>query len=152
MLTNFARENKLDDARIRAIGAFSGTTLGFFDPARKEYEEISVDEQVKVLSLLGVIALKHNGEPQVHVHVVLVRSDSSTRGGPHLLEARVGPTLEVVAARTPDICGAWDEQVGLALSDCEVRVAFSEYGGQRLTREATFCTRTLRCLPFSSSC
>jgi predicted DNA-binding protein with PD1-like motif len=116
-LRNFARKNKLDDASISAIGAFSGATLGFFDPSGRDYKEIPVEEQVEVLSLLGNIASRDNGELQVHVHVVVGRSDGSTRGG-HLLEARVRPTLEVVLVETPEhLRRRWDEQIGLALID-----------------------------------
>jgi hypothetical protein len=38
---------------------------------RKEYKEILLEEPVEALSLLGDIAPKEVGEPQVHDHVVL---------------------------------------------------------------------------------
>ena len=56
-------------------------------------------EQVEVLSLIGDVALK-DGEPKVHAHVVVGRSDGSTRGG-HLMEAHVRPTLEVILTESP---------------------------------------------------
>ena len=115
-ITAFARENDLDAARMTAIGAFSGATLGYFDIEKKEYEKIPVEEQAEVLSLIGDIALK-DGEPQVHAHVVLGRSDGTTRGG-HLLEAHVWPTLQVVLVETPDqLKKRTDEETGLALID-----------------------------------
>ena len=43
-----------------------------------------MSEQVEVLSLIGDVALK-DGEPKVHAHVVVGRSDGSTRGG-HLMD------------------------------------------------------------------
>jgi predicted DNA-binding protein with PD1-like motif len=49
----------------------------------------------KVLSLVGDIALDEKGEPKVHAHVVVGRSDGTALGG-HLVEAQVRPTLEVV--------------------------------------------------------
>lgn len=70
------------------IGAFSDATLGNFDIERNEYKETPVEEQVEVLSLLGDIAPKEDGEPQVHDHVVLDRSGGTTKGS-HLLKARV---------------------------------------------------------------
>jgi predicted DNA-binding protein with PD1-like motif len=69
-LSSFAAENDLNAASITAIGAFSDATLGYFDMERKEYKQIPVHEQVEVLSLIGDIAPKENGEPQVHAHVV----------------------------------------------------------------------------------
>ncbi len=82
---------------------------------RKEYKEIPVDEQAEVLSLLGDIAPREDGEPQVHAHVVLGRSDGTTRGG-HLLEAHVRPTLEVIVVESPEhLQRRTDEETGLPL-------------------------------------
>ncbi len=118
-LTNFAKENDLDAASITAIGAFSGATLGYFDMERKEYKKIPVEEQVEVLSLVGDIATKEDGEPQVHAHVVLGRSDGTARGG-HLLEAHVRPTLEVVVVESPEhLRRKTDEETGLPLITME---------------------------------
>jgi predicted DNA-binding protein with PD1-like motif len=115
-ITTFARENDLDAASITAIGAFSGATLGYFDIVRKEYENIPIEEQVEVLSLIGDIAL-NEGEPELHAHVVLGRRDGTTRGG-HLLEAHVRPTLEVILIESPDhLKKTTDEETGLALID-----------------------------------
>ncbi len=114
-LTNFAKDNNLSAANFTAIGAFSDATLGYFDIEKKEYEKIPVEEQVEVLSLVGTIAPKEDGEPQVHAHVVLGRSDGTTRGG-HLLEARIRPTLEVIVVESPQhLQRRTDEETGLPL-------------------------------------
>ena len=113
-LTNFAKENGLSAARFTAIGAFSDATLGYFDMEKKEYKEIPVDEQVEVLSLVGDVAL-FEGEPKLHAHAVLGRSDGTTRGG-HLLGAHVQPTLEVVIVESPEhLRRETDEETGLPL-------------------------------------
>ncbi len=118
-LTSFSRENGLDAASLTAIGAFSNATLGYFDMDKKEYEKISVEEQVEVISLVGDVALKEDGEPQVHAHVVVGLSDGTTRGG-HLLEAHVRPTLEVVLTESPaHLRRRTDEETGLALIDLQ---------------------------------
>ena len=71
-------------------------------------------EQLEVLSLIGDVALE-NGLPKVHAHVVVGRSDGSTRGG-HLLEAHVRPTLEVIVTESPThLRKQFDERIGLAL-------------------------------------
>src|SRR5215469_296142 len=87
-LTAFAREKRLSASHFTAIGAFQEATLGYFDWEKKDYLKIPVQEQMEVLSLVGDIALSETDEPQVHAHVVLGRSDGTTRGG-HLLEGRV---------------------------------------------------------------
>ncbi len=114
-LTGFAGENGLSAASLTALGAFSDVTLGYFDMDQKEYDRIPVEEQVEVLSLVGTIAPKEDGGPQVHAHVVVGRSDGTTRGG-HLLEARVRPTLEVIVTESPaHLVRKTDEETGLPL-------------------------------------
>ncbi len=115
-LTGFAKEKKLDASHFSAVGAFSSATLGFFDIDAKEYRKIPVEEQVEVLSLDGGIALD-KGEPKVHAHAVVGKSDGTTRGG-HVLEAHVRPTLEVMLEELPaQLKRIFDAETGLALID-----------------------------------
>ncbi len=114
-LTDFAREQRLAGSHFTAIGAFSGATLGYFNWEQKDYQKIPVREQVEVLSLVGDIALDEKGEPKVHAHVVVGRSDGTTLGG-HLLEAYVRPTLEVILVESPKhLHRRYDPQSKLAL-------------------------------------
>jgi predicted DNA-binding protein with PD1-like motif len=99
-LTEFAGANHLGGSHFTAIGAFRDVTLGYFDWQKKEYQRIPVREQVEVLSLVGDIALDEKGQPKVHAHVVVGKSDGTAHGG-HLLEAHVRPTLEVTLAEAP---------------------------------------------------
>lgn len=114
-LTEFARKHQLGGSHFTAIGAFQEATLGYFDWDRKDYKKIPVREQVEVVSLIGDVALGENGEPKVHAHVVVGRSDGSAVAG-HLLEARVRPTLEVILTEAPEhLQRRHDPQSGLAL-------------------------------------
>ena len=114
-LLAFAREQRLAGSHFTAIGAFSDVTLGYFDWQKKDYKKIPVREQVEVLSLVGDVSLKENGEPEVHVHVVVGRSDGTTLGG-HLMEAHVRPTLEVMVVESPrQLQRRHDPESGLAL-------------------------------------
>jgi uncharacterized protein len=113
-LQGFAREQRITAGHFTAIGAFSGATLGFFDRAKRTYEEIPVGEQVEVLTLAGNISLKE-GAPQVHAHVVVGKRDGTAHGG-HLLAAHVWPTLEVILSELPEhLQRVPDEETGLAL-------------------------------------
>lgn len=115
-LTEFARRRRLSAAHFTAIGAFEEVTLGYFDPARKDYRRIPVKGQVEVVALLGDIALEGE-EPKIHAHVVVGLHDATTRGG-HLLEGRVWPTLELVLTETPaHLRRRVDTATGLALID-----------------------------------
>jgi predicted DNA-binding protein with PD1-like motif len=114
-LKSFAREKKLGGSHFTAIGAFQDVTLGYFDWEKKDYRKIPVHEQVEVVSLVGDIAEGDEGEPKVHAHVVLGKSDGVALGG-HLLEARVRPTLEVMLVESPEhLRRKHDPESGLAL-------------------------------------
>jgi len=113
-LMEFANANRLSGARLNAIGAFSEVTLGYFDRQTKTYKQIPIKEQVEVLSFIGNIALK-DGEPKLHAHVIIGKSDGSAHGG-HFLEGKVWPTLEMVVSETPEhLRRTQDDETGLAL-------------------------------------
>jgi predicted DNA-binding protein with PD1-like motif len=113
-LVDFARANRLGGSRLTAIGALSDVTLGYFDWEKKDYKKMPFREQVEVLSLIGDVALK-DGQPTVHAHIVVGRSDGTTLGG-HLVEAHVRPTLEVILVESPGhLRKEIDPETGLAL-------------------------------------
>jgi predicted DNA-binding protein with PD1-like motif len=84
-----------------------------------DYRTRAVEGKMEVLSLVGDIATK-DGEPAVHAHVVLGRSDYSTIGG-HLHHLTVFPTMEVIATETPGhLAKRIDPETGLALIAMDV--------------------------------
>jgi len=97
---SFAVEHKPRSAHCTAIGAFRDVVLAYFDRPTKQYKDLPIEEQVEVLLLAGDIAWKDNGEPVIHAHAVVGRSDGSTRGG-HLKLAHVRPTLELILVEYP---------------------------------------------------
>jgi hypothetical protein len=100
VLRQFATARGLGGSSFKAIGALSYAKLGWFNWETKQYDLACVlDEQVELLSLIGDVALK-DGDPQVHAHVIVGRSDGTAHGG-HLLEARVRPTCELILTESP---------------------------------------------------
>lgn len=95
----FAKEQKLSASQFTAIGAFSETTIGFFDFSVKDYKKIPIKEQMEVLALNGDITLYEN-EYKIHAHVVLGKKDGTAHGG-HLMKAIVHPTLEIILNESP---------------------------------------------------
>jgi predicted DNA-binding protein with PD1-like motif len=113
-LLSFARENKIQGSHFTAIGAFSDVTLGYFNWAKKNYDKISIKEQVEVLSLVGNIVFD-NGNPKLHAHVVIGKSDGTAHGG-HLVEGHVRPVLEVVLNESPShLHRKMDKETGVPL-------------------------------------
>jgi predicted DNA-binding protein with PD1-like motif len=113
-LLELANTNRFADAHLTGIGAFSEVTLGFFDPGRKDYKEITINEQVEVLSFTGNIVQK-DGKPRLHAHVVVGKSDGTAHGG-HFLGGRVWPTLEIILSELPvHLRRRDDAETGLAV-------------------------------------
>ncbi len=113
-LTDWCHEQHVTGAHFTAIGALSEVTLGWFDWETKKYRQIPLEEQVEVLTLAGDVALEEE-QPAVHAHIVVGRSDGSTRGG-HLLRGRVRPTLELILDEVPaHLRKRHDPESGLAL-------------------------------------
>lgn len=119
-LLDFLRSENVGFANLSAAGAFSSAQIGFWDPDRREYVYREFEEQLEVVSFVGN-ASQRDGEPFLHLHVALGRSDLSVVGG-HLGEAVVHPTLEVwLRTEDVDVRRARDSATGLDLLDLPAR-------------------------------
>lgn len=114
-LKRFAADQQMSGSSFKAIGAFSSVKLAWFNWEAKKYQtSVQLNEQVELLSLIGDIAEK-DGEPQVHAHVIVGKSDGTAHGG-HLQEASVRPTCELVLIESPQhLKKKMDPDSGLAL-------------------------------------
>jgi predicted DNA-binding protein with PD1-like motif len=100
-ITAFASDYHIVGAHFSAIGAVHDPEVAWFDESREEFKAMSLHEQMEVLTLSGDITLGVDGQPVVHTHVVLGRSDGEAWGG-HLIEATTSPTLELFATSYPE--------------------------------------------------
>lgn len=115
-LTAFAAEHQLRASQFTAIGAFSRVVVAYFDWTSKAYRNVTIDEQVEVLSLIGDVTVEA-GKPKLHAHVVLGKADASAHGG-HLVAGFVRPTLEIVLTELPrHLHRRFDPESHLALID-----------------------------------
>jgi predicted DNA-binding protein with PD1-like motif len=99
-LLALAKQEAIENASFVALGAFEKAVIAYFDWEKKKYQNIPVDEQVEVITLVGDIVPDDKGNASLHAHTVLGRSDGSTRGG-HLIEGHVRPTLEITVTELP---------------------------------------------------
>jgi predicted DNA-binding protein with PD1-like motif len=115
VVKRFAKEQRLSGSSFKAIGALSYAQLGWFNWETKKYQTAArFEEQVELLSLIGDIGIK-DGEPQVHAHVVIGRSDGTAHGG-HLQKAMVRPTCELILTESPEkMQKQIDPESGIAL-------------------------------------
>lgn len=113
-LLAFAKKEKVAASQFTAIGAFSETTVGFFDFSIKDYKKTHFNQQMEVLSLGGDITL-FKGEYKVHGHIVLAKEDGTAHGG-HLIKGIVHPTLEIILNESPAyLTREVDEKIGIPL-------------------------------------
>ncbi len=97
----FAKDHHVVDAHFSAIGAVRDPEVAWFDESRKQFKAMSLHEQMEVLTLSGDIVLGVDGQPTVHTHLVLARSDGDAWGG-HLIEATASPTIELYVTTYPE--------------------------------------------------
>ena len=122
-ITRFAGQEGLAASEFTAIGAFGSARLAAFDPERKEYVDIPVDEQAELASLNGRITRPEGGagNPHLHVHCVLSRLNGSAIAG-HLMEAEVRPTAEVFVTDSPtQLHRRVDPESGLPVIDPDLK-------------------------------
>ena len=113
---DFAQAQGVTAGRFTALGAFSHATLAYFNWNTKQYQDIPIDDQVEVLSLIGTVS-QMDDRTKIHAHGVVGRPDGSTRGG-HVKAGYVRPTLEVVLTEMPTtLVRTRDAESGLNLID-----------------------------------
>ena len=100
-LAAFANDHHVVDAHFSAIGAVRDPEVAWFDESRKQFKAMALHEQMEVLTLSGDITVGVDGQPAVHTHLVLARSDGEAWGG-HLIEATASPTLELYVTTYPE--------------------------------------------------
>lgn len=105
-LTEFAEQNHVTLAHVTAVGALNAAVLGWFDPDKRAYKKIVINQEVEVVSFIGNIAME-NGKPFLHAHAVVAFPDGSTKGG-HFIEGHVSLEMQifVVDTDTPSTAAA----------------------------------------------
>lgn len=118
-LLEIAKKQKIENASFVALGAFARATVAYFDWQKKKYQDIPIDEQVEVITLVGDIVPDEKGNASLHAHTVLGCRDGSTRGG-HLQEGHVRPTLEITITETPaHLTRRKHSELGVALIEAD---------------------------------
>jgi hypothetical protein len=98
-LYDLVAKHGITSGHITGIGGLApGALLGWGDPEVGGFKKIEIKDKTEIVSLIGDIALR-NGEPYVHVHMIVGSSDGSTKAG-HLLEAHIAPVGELTVVAT----------------------------------------------------
>ncbi len=93
-ITDYIVKHKIQTGEIRGLGAVSKAVVWYFNQNTKEYEEITFDEHLEILSLYGNISIR-NYEPFAHVHVMLGNNKGEAFGG-HLATGSIVFAAEMI--------------------------------------------------------
>jgi len=116
-ITKIARLHEIKGGLINVIGAFKKVTLGYFDLRSKDYEFKTLEEDVELWSAMGNLSRK-DGEPIIHLHVMVGKKDYSILGGHLGQPSIISVTGEVyIYEVNQEIQRAQDPQFGLSLLD-----------------------------------
>jgi predicted DNA-binding protein with PD1-like motif len=102
-MTELAKSRGIAAGSFTVIGALKRARLGYYDQKKHEYRETKIASPHEIASCIGNVSIK-DGEPFIHVHVVLADETGNTKAG-HLFEGivfaaevhlrqLVGPRLE----------------------------------------------------------
>ena len=83
-----AEEGGVESGVFMAIGALRRASFGYFMGSRREYKKIALDRQVELLSCVGDISKREDGETVVHAHIIVGDEDGRAYGG-HLMEGSI---------------------------------------------------------------
>lgn len=114
-LTSLCSEKKVLFGRIEAIGAVEKARIGFYNQQKREYEFITIDQPLEILSLIGNVSLKDE-KPMVHAHITLGDRDGKAYGG-HLAPGTIVFACEYMIQRIEGdtYMRDFDEETGLPL-------------------------------------
>jgi predicted DNA-binding protein with PD1-like motif len=98
-LYDLVAKHHITSGHITGIGGLApGALLGWGDPDVGGFRKIEIKDKTEIVSLIGDIS-QRNGEPYVHVHMIVSSADGSTKAG-HLLEAHIAPLGEITVVAT----------------------------------------------------
>jgi uncharacterized protein len=94
-LADFAEKNHLTLSNFTAIGAFDSAVIGWFDPEKRAYKAIRINEEMEVTSFTGNITLNRDGKPVVHAHCVVALLRNGTVYAGHFIEGHISLTMQM---------------------------------------------------------
>ncbi|HJR57198.1 MAG TPA: DUF296 domain-containing protein [Rhizomicrobium sp.] len=95
-LVEFANQNKIGIAHFTALGALQSAAVSWFEPVKRIFKTIRLNEPMEVASFIGTITRNPTtGAYIVHIHgsVTIYRNGTVYAG--HITEAKTGPTVHV---------------------------------------------------------
>lgn len=114
-LQKYVLANNITLAWLSGVGAVSRATVRYYDQVNQAWTDLQFDQRMEVAGLWGNVSLL-NGEPIVHVHIVLADQEGHCYGG-HLADGTEVFNLEILLTTlsAPPVVRKMDPQTGLTL-------------------------------------
>ena len=115
--TAFCAATGFEMGLVSVIGAVKKATIAFYDQSNKEYNYITFDEPLEIVSLAGNLSRK-DGKPIIHAHAIFSRPDGQTVAG-HLASPTIvyAGEISVIELKGKMLERGYDEVTGLPLWD-----------------------------------
>ena len=114
-LQKYVLAKNINLAWLSGVGAVSKAVIRYYDQPNKEWLDLVFDKRLEVAGMWGNVSLL-NGEPIVHVHIVLADETGRTYGG-HLADGTVVFNMEILLTTLtgPAVIRKMDPQTGLTI-------------------------------------
>ncbi|MBN1631320.1 MAG: DNA-binding protein [Thermoleophilia bacterium] len=114
-LQRYVLAKNINLAWLSGVGAVSQAVIRYYDQPKKEWIELHLDKRLEVAGMWGNVSLL-NGEPIVHVHIVLADETGHAYGG-HLADGTSVFNMEILMTTLtgPPVIRKMDPQTGLTL-------------------------------------
>ncbi len=111
----FLKKNKIGGGFFVGLGACTNPEVAFYDLEKEKYLTKRFKGDFEVLNLTGNIS-KTGNETIIHQHITLGKKNFEAVGG-HLMDMKIGGTLEIFLIVTPELKRSKDRTTGLNLFD-----------------------------------
>lgn len=114
-LQKFVHAKNINLAWLSGVGAVSKAIIRYYDQPTQQWVDLELDKRLEVAGMWGNVSLL-NGEPIVHVHIVLADETGRCYGG-HLADGTVVFNLEIMMTTLsgPTVVRKMDAQTGLTI-------------------------------------
>lgn len=113
IFTEFLEKNRIKGGFFYGLGAGTDPEVAFYDMSKKKYLKKRFKGDLEVLNLTGNVS-KSGKDTVIHQHITLGKKNFEAVGG-HLMNMRIGGTLEIFLAVTPALKRSKDVDTGLNL-------------------------------------
>ena len=114
-LQKYVLAKNINLAWLSGVGAVSHANIRYYDQPKQEWIDLQFDKRLEVAGMWGNVSLL-NGEPIVHVHIVLADEQGRCYGG-HLADGTVVFNLEILMTTLsgPPVIRKMDAETGLTI-------------------------------------